>query len=294
LKLTKLRSLLLLVILPVSSFCQLTADGVSISFFAGGINYQGDLNPNSFTLSHARLLAAVTAKIKINKYVSWRLGVAAGKIQAADRYNREYLQPRNLSFYTSIKEINTGAEIALTDETVRKFIPYLYGGFAVFHFNPWTRDIQGNKIYLQPLSTEGQGIAQYPDRKPYKLTQLAFAFGAGAKYAVSDFVNIGVEFSQRKTFTDYLDDVSSSFVDEQVLLDARGPKAVELAFRGDELPGNAAYPRAGEQRGTPTEKDWYYFLGITFEIKLSGIKNAINGFGNPLHGNYNTRCPRRF
>ena len=98
---------------------------------------------------------------------------------------------------------------------------------------------------------------------------------------------------QRKTFTDYLDDVSSIYVDQNILLQARGPKAVEMAYRGDELAGGQPYPNHGEQRGTPSEMDWYYFFGINFEIKFSAFarlfKNMNAENSSALH---NTRCPK--
>ncbi len=84
------------------------------------------------------------------------------------------------------------------DITKTRFTTYLYGGIAVFHFNPWAYDNDGNKIHLQPLSTEGQGVAAFPSQKKYKLTQLALPFGAGIKYAVSDKVNMVLNSASEK------------------------------------------------------------------------------------------------
>lgn len=259
----------------------------TISVFVGIIDYQGDLNPNSFTFKHSNLTAGITFRKPINRWISARGGFNIGKIEAADRYNRDYLQPRNLSFYNTISEVNLGAELNVLDISTKYFTPYVYGGIALFHSNPWTYDNDGMKTFLQPLSTEGQGL--YPEQKPYDLYQLALMFGGGFKLALSNSVNIGIEFSQRKSFTDYIDDVSTHYVDFDVLLQAKGAKAVELAYRGDELPGGMqAYPQHGEQRGTPSEMDWYYFIGTTFEIRISSIKRpAMN-----IHGAYSQRCPR--
>ena len=171
------------------------------------------------------------------------------------------------------------------------FSPYVYGGLAVFHFNPWTYDNSGAKTYLKPLSTEGQGLSQFPKQRPYNLTQFAFAFGGGAKVAITDCINIGIDFSQRKTFTDYLDDVSSMYVDRNVLFQTKGQKAVELAYRGGELPGGQAYPGHAEQRGTPSEMDWYYFFGLTTEIKLHCLGNLFRSLGRN-RSIASQRCPR--
>ena len=184
----------------------------TIALFTGTINYQGDLNPNSFTFSHSNFATGLVFRKPLNRWFTFRAGVSIGKIEAADRWNRDYLKPRNLSFTTNIKEAYAGLEVNILDISSKRFTPYIYGGLAIFHFNPWTTDNSGIKTYLKPLSTEGQGLAQYPKQKPYKLTQFALPFGIGGKFAVTPSINIGIEFSLRKSFTDYIDDVSTFFV----------------------------------------------------------------------------------
>jgi hypothetical protein len=262
----------------------------SISIFTGLINYQGDLNPNSFTIGHSKFAGGISIRKPLSRWFTARAGVTIGHLEAADRFNRDYLKPRNLSFYTTIKEAYAALEIDFLDINKSRFTPYIYGGFAVFHFNPWAYDDAGQKVYLKPLSTEGEGIAAFPTQRPYSLTQFAIPFGVGVRYAVNDNINIGFEFSDRKTFTDYLDDVSSFYVDYQKLLAARGPKAVEMAYRGiPTATANASYPQHGEQRGTPSEMDWYYFAGLTFEIKLNAVSNIFHGMGSK---DFHQGCPR--
>jgi hypothetical protein len=264
-----------------------------LGLFVGKMNYQGDLNPSSFKFSHSKPTVAFNIRQSFNRWLSLKGGVAIGSIEGADRYNRDYLQKRNLSFYTTIKEASLSVETSLLDLSTTRFTPYVYGSFSLFHFNPWAYDNSGKKTFLQPLSTEGQGLSQFPKQKSYKLTQLNVGFGVGARYAINDNMNIGVEFSQRKTFTDYLDDVSSIYVDKNVLMQAKGPKAVEMAYRGDELPGGSAYPNHGEQRGTPSEMDWYYFFGINIEMKFSALKKLFGDLNNENSSViHNTRCPR--
>lgn len=268
---------------------QETDKSFSLSLFTGVINYQGDLQPGSFTFSHSNFAAGLSIRKPLNRWITARAGINYGTITAADSWNRDYLKPRNLSFTTTIKEAYAGLELTVMDISTKKFTPYIYGGIAVFHFNPWTRDNAGAKTYLQPLSTEGQGLPQYPEQKSYQLTQLAIPFGGGVRYAVSDAFSIGIEFSQRKSFTDYIDDVSTHYVDRDVLLQAKGAKAVELAYRGGQSPaGSPLYPAHGEQRGTPSEMDWYYFVGLTSEIKL----NALSGLFRNGKSVASQRCPR--
>ena len=242
-------------------------------------------------------MASLVLRKPLTYWLSWRVGASIGQIEAADKYNRDYLKPRNLSFYSGIKEIYTGFDIYMFDLSTKRFSPYVYGGIALFHFNPWTYDNDGKKVFLKPLSTEGQGLSQYPSQKPYRLTQIALPFGIGAKYALTECMNIGIEFSQRKTFTDYLDDVSSHYVDENILLQEKGPLAVSLAYRGDELQNGSPYPSHGTQRGTKTEMDWYYFLGVTIEMKISCLKSVFNQWGGGdkhSFSSYQNRCPVNF
>ncbi len=288
-KTRKTLCVIFLLLLYKNSFSQDLDKSTSISLFTGAINYQGDLNPNSFTFKHSNFAAGLLLRKPLNRWFTLRAGFILGKIEAADRWNREYLKPRNLSVVTNIKEAHAGMEVNVLDMAASRFTPYLYGGLAVFQFNPWTYDNAGNKTYLKPLSTEGQGLSQYPEQKPYNLVQFALSFGGGAKFAISDAICIGIEFSQRKTFTDYLDDVSSHYVDRNVLLQERGEKAVELAYRGGQSPGGMPqYPLHGEQRGTPSEMDWYYFFGLNTEIKLHSLGNLFHGTKTVA----SQRCPR--
>jgi hypothetical protein len=136
-------------------------------------------------------------------------------------------------------------------------------------FNPSTKDSAGTKVYLQPLSTEGQGF--YNGRKKYSLQQFSIPFGAGVRFSVSPNIRLAFEIGMRKTNTDYLDDVSTSYVDQNTLLANRGQLAVDLAFRGDELKTGLSYPAGGSQRGKVENKDWYYFSGFILSIRLPSI-----------------------
>jgi hypothetical protein len=160
--------------------------------------------------------------------------------------------------------------------------PYVFGGVAVFHYNPYAYDSLGNKQFLKPLSTEGQGLAQYPGSKPYKLTQFAIPFGGGIKFRISQNTVLSYEVGLRKTFTDHLDDVSGPYVDQFTLAQERGLKAVEMAYRGGEVKGgNTTYPADGTVRGGPKYKDWYYFTGFTLYI---GLNSRGSGFGSRRKG----------
>ncbi len=261
----------------------------TISVFTGLMNYQGDVKPNNFTMAHSNLAVGVTIRKPLTRWISLRAGYNQGTISGSDSWNTDDLKPRNLSFTTDIKEAYAGIEINILDMSSSRFAPYVYAGLAFFHFNPWTVDKNGEKVFLQPLSTEGQGMTGYPQSKPYKLTQMCIPFGGGARFMVLDGINLGVEFNQRKSFTDHIDDVSGAYVDPTDLLQQRGIKAVELSYRADELPGSRPiFPAKGEKRGTPTEMDWYYFLGLTLEAKIS----TLGGLFRFNKSHFVQKCPR--
>lgn len=286
---TQLTALLLLFVF--ASFGQEDDRSWRLGVFGGAASYQGDLQPNSFSFSQSNYMISAWVRKSVSNRVSLKAGLSSGKLGAADSNNREYLKPRNLSFETKFTEGFLILDYTMFDLSKTKLSPYGYLGLSIFKYNPFTYDQKGSKIYLKPLSTEGQGLPQYPDRKEYSLTQKALAFGGGLRYALNEHLLLSIDAGQRKTFTDYLDDVSSSYVDPTVLLAEKGPKAVELAYRTDEYFGNTSSPYHGEQRGTPKEMDWYYYLGLSAEVKLEVIGASLNRISFPKKRRYNTRCP---
>jgi hypothetical protein len=251
--------------------------------YVGLANYQGDLQGKRFTFSNSGAALGLGLSYDIsNKFVV--RGVATYlNVQGDDKYNTTGtgIFYRNLNFKSHVLEAQLALEYNFLDLTERNFTPYIFAGVAAFHFNPYSYDSLGNKVLLRPLSTEGEGLTAYPDRKPYNTKQLAIPFGGGLKFVLSDRVQLSVEVGLRKLFTDYLDDVSTSYADSATLLAAKGPTAVAFAYRGNELHGAPAYPAAGSQRGNPKIKDWYYTTGIHISY-LFGAGNGRSGKGNHL------------
>jgi hypothetical protein len=278
------RPILLLLTIISSVIC--SAQNLHLNLFAGIANYQGDLQGKRITLNQSQPAFGLGASYDLtNKFIA-RAGFMYGKVGGTDQKNTSAkgIEFRNLSFKSTIMEFHLGVEYNLFDLSYRDITPYAFAGAAVYHFNPYTRDAAGNKTFLKPLSTEGQGLSQYPDRKPYNLTQFAVPFGVGVKVYMSERLQLGIELGLRKLFTDHLDDVSTNYVDSATLAAARGPKAVELAYRGDEVSGGPGYPADGAQRGNSKYKDWYYFSGlrVIYTINTGKNKNGNNGTGCPV------------
>ena len=216
--------------------------------------------------------------------IGLRLEANFGKLSAYDsvlknvtdiaraRYNR------NLSFRTNITEVAAVAEFhplfAFIDWTARdadppRLSPYVLGGISYFTFNPQA-NLNGRWVDLQPLSTEGQGFAEYPDRKPYKLNSLAFPLGAGVKYELSSLFNIRAEFMYRPTQTDYIDDVSTTYIDKSLFANYHaGNRLVNAVLlsdrnRGEYLPQTLP----GKKRGNSKDKDNFFSFNIKIGIGI--------------------------
>jgi uncharacterized protein DUF6089 len=274
-----------LLILPALSNAQ---QRIHITAFGGFANYSGDLQTKRLTLDQSHGAFGLGVKYDLTNHFSARAAFSFGRLEGNDKKNEGLLKARNLNFQTNVAEGNLMIEYTLLDLSERRFSPFAFAGVAVYHFNPFTYDTLGNKINLQPLGTEGQGLTQYADRRPYNLTQFAIPFGAGLKLRVSDNVVLSYEIGLRKLFTDYLDDVSATYVDEALLRQAHGQKAVEMAYRGGELKGgDPAYPADGTVRGGKF-KDWYYFTGLGISIGIGRGNGPFQG-GRSKYGN--TGCP---
>lgn len=257
--------------------------------FIGGANYLGELNSGVYKRTKPAL--GLSLNYEVSDRVMLRSQFSFAKVEGADKFTNSDFQKvnRNLSFQSNIAEFSVIGELTTFNLYSIRWSPYAFGGIALFHFNPYTTDSSNNKTYLQPLGTEGQGIATY-GRKAYSLTDFAIPFGGGIKYVVNENIRIGLEVGLRKLFTDYLDDVSSTYADEQDLLAAHGPTAVSLSYRGDEAPGgNSNYPSKGTLRGNDKKQDWYYFTGlhVTFRLGSGYGKTAANRYKRGLD------CPHK-
>jgi hypothetical protein len=268
----------------------LSAQRLHIGVFGGLAAYNGDLTDKYFPKKVTNGAIGITANYELKDQIMIRAGLTYSVVGGADRFSDDTaLRNRNLSFETSILEFSLIGEYYLFNLYDRRYSPYIFGGLAVYHFNPYAYNGSAGKIYLKPLSTEGQGLSGYPNRTPYALTQAAIPFGGGVKFAVNDDLRIGLEVGLRKLFTDYLDDVSSAYADPGDLLAAKGQLSVDMSYRGDDLSGGSlVYPSKGATRGSEKNKDWYYFFGIhlTYRLGAGSGSGIFGGGGNKRYG-----CP---
>lgn len=278
--------LLLCLLLPTFALAQRHHE---MGIFGGTSSYYGDLQQNLFPSEGYRAAGGLTYKYFMHPNVGLRFGATYASLYGADSNSKvPAIKNRNLNFQTNLIEFHGGLEVNMipVDIDEFKFSPYLFAGLALFYYNPYTLGANDEKIYLRPLSTEGQGMKQYPGRRMYSLVNVGVPLGAGLKVFVGKTVMLSTEIGFRYTFTDYLDDVSKTYVNMDTLFRYKGKQSVDLSFRNKELPNwDGNYPNDQFVRGDNMKKDWYWFAGINVAI-------YFEAFGNTERYK-KTRCPRR-
>lgn len=173
---------------------------------------------------------------------------------------------RNLSFRSRIADVQLAAEVhplffkQYEEGQAPYWSPYLVAGIGFFSFNPEAK-LNNNWHYLHPLRTEGQGFAEYPDRKQYSLTQFNVPLGIGIKYEVTPSINARLELVHRFLFTDYLDDVSTEYIDPALFTSYLSPGQAALA---QQLHDRRITTIKDVQRGDPKDNDAYF----TIQLKI--------------------------
>jgi hypothetical protein len=296
-KTSKARNLLFIVfLLSMVGRTSVTAQHFDFGYEYGFSSYFGDLAPFAAVPSMAKSSSSKGYYFGYgNKNITIFANYTVMEIFADDR-NAEFENrvQRNLSFKSPIIEYGLTAEVSILNlfsRDYRRLQPLIITGVNVFYFNPYTI-YQGERIDLRPLATEGQGTSEYPDRELYSLTQISIPLGVGVKYELTDKLWIGAGAKLRMTFTDYLDDVSTTYADPEVLAAYNGSLSAELAYRGDELDPSRSV-EVGSIRGNPSENDWYmttYFtVGLRFkEEKTQRRRRPRTG---RIKSNRKIKCP---
>jgi opacity protein-like surface antigen len=249
-------------------------NNVEVGILLGQTNYVGDMTESRF--QEMNFAAGLMLRYNPNYNFSLRGNIFYGKISGADKnFSNEELRKRNLDFTSPLLELSGQLEWnilgfdALGTKGKKGFSPYVFAGLGIFKFNPKTK-LNGNWVELQPLGTEGQGTTPLQARKKYALTQVSLPFGMGIKFRLAPRFVVGIEYGMRFTFTDYLDDVSLTYVNPQILQAQYGDNSRILANRSGEDKGPYDIITAkGQQRGDNKDRDWYNFLGLSLSYTIN-------------------------
>ncbi|GAA0533527.1 type IX secretion system protein PorG [Chitinophaga japonensis] len=247
-----------------------------LGFSVGGAQYFGDLNTGG-ALNTIKPTVGIFYRKYLNDYIGVRAHFRVSQLGYSDVYNtNEFQRRRNLSFNSQVYELDLQGDFnffRFEPGSYRyRFSPYFTGGVGLFHFNPYAY-LDGQRYDLQPLRTEGQGSAQYPDRKPYGLVSYAFLLGGGFKYNISRSVNIGLELLYRFTQTDYLDDVSKTYAGAALFPPKpNGENTVAYLLQDRSYATGDPIGVAGRQRGNSRDKDQFVSLEFTISILFTSYR----------------------
>lgn len=250
---------------------------IEFGLVGGGMNYIGDLN-NQSLFGKVNLGYSAYVRYNFNNRWALRVGGTYGHLEGG---NPDYIERRNLCFSSPLYEGHALMEFNFMPYGLKgeefNWTPYLFVGLGFFGFNPQAEFLnplteEMEWFDLQPLGTEGQGSSLYPDRLPYSRFQMMMPFGLGFKFKPCEMLTLGFEYGFRKTWTDYIDDCSLTYVGSELLEQMHGQVAAGLADRTSEVIPD--YENAiGIKRGDDSLNDWYSFfnLYITFRFdKLFG------------------------
>lgn len=246
----------------------------------GSGHYFGDLNTKA-KLNRPKIAAGIFFRKNFGNYIAARVSANFAQLGYSDVYNTHnpVLQQRNLSFNSNVWELALQGDFNffrfLPGDPEFNFTPYVTLGVGIFAYDPYAF-LGGEKYYLRTLGTEGQGSAEFPDRKPYSSMAISIPFGVGVKYAFNERFNIGFELLHRFTTTDYLDDVSktypgaSAFTPIPPATDNSTNPAFLLSDRSYEL--GTPIGIKGRERGISTNKDQFVTAMIYLTFNLQSYK----------------------
>jgi len=256
---------------------------VGATDFVGELGGANKIGSTSFSLRDFDIKAVRPAVqigyiYRFSEYFAWRSSFDYQWLSGNDKYTSEiFRRNRNLNFRTATYGLSSS--LVFLYEIKQKghhynlrgvkgwrwwaVTPYIQAGIGGIYFNS-KGNLNGSWYPLRPLCTEGQGIVA--TRKKYSPVQFVIPLGIGIRFKIGQQWEIGLEYDQTITFTDYLDDVSTTYFDEQALLENKGDLAVAMANPAlDKTPGVGLYSstRPGQQRGDPRDNDHFISLNLT-------------------------------
>ncbi len=206
-----------------------------------------------------------------NRSIELRTNINYVSLSADDKYSEELSRKlRNLSVKTNVFEFIPSLKVNFlrkmsksTAMPPKKKISQIYTclGVGFIYFNP-KAEYQGKLYSLKGMKTEGQGLVG--GAKPYSGFSLIIPVTVGFQNEIKKGSFLFYEFTLRKCFTDYLDDVSTVYYDNDKLKSANGDLSAELADRNLGSQNNTF----GTNRGNPKNKDNYFTFTLGYKKAL--------------------------
>jgi hypothetical protein len=224
---------------------------------------------------------------RFHPYFATTTSICVFNLKGDDKYSEEAIRnARSLHFRALAIELQQrlefifystekfGARYNLPGSKVKKNRNeqyYVFGGLGMCYFNPQAQFKDGNWVNLRPLKTEGQ-------KKAYSPVTLTIPFGLGFRVGVGRSYRVGLEVSYVKTFSDYMDDVSTVYADPTSF------STETAAYFSNPAIGNPWFA-PGNQRGDSKHKDAYYHLNLIITKNITyrdyGRQRSRNGGVKP-------------
>jgi len=268
-------------LLTIMSFCLVATQAQTLEaysheaeygFSVGLGHYFGDLNTAN-KINRPKFAGGIFYRKQVNNYVGIKVSGNYAFLAYSDKYSSNPTERlRNLSFNTNVWEMSVSGDFNffkfVPGFEEYSFTPYVSLGIGVFSFDPYAY-LGGQKYFLRPLGTEGQGSPLYPNKKPYSPIAMSIPLGVGLKYALNQNTNIFGEISYRFTSTDYLDDVSGTYAPDAFPLLPNGQPSVAFLLQDRSYETGSMIGIKGRQRGNSSTKDSFVTLqvGISFNIQ---------------------------
>ena len=230
--------------------------GWEVGGWLGTSFYYGDLN-NRMSIQKPGIAGGLNARYNYNTRISTMTSLSYGRIGAADENSpNTFEQNRNLSFHSSIFDFSAVMEFNFFNfihgSSDEFYTPYIFAGLSALHYNP-KAELNGTTYSLKSFGTEGQSLGS-----EYSSISGSIIVGGGWKWDINYSYSINIFARYHNAFTDYLDDVSKTYPDFNILLDNRGQTAVDLSDRS--LMEGIGVP--GRQRGNSSDSDSFFFVGV--------------------------------
>ena len=270
------------IILATASFNKLKAQYDSfvregeIGAAVGLGHYFGDLNTRA-NITHPKFSAGAFFLKQFNNYIGLKVAANYTQLGYSDRYSDNLTQKRrNLSFNTSIWELSVSGNFNFFNyypgAEGYNYTPYISLGVGVFSYDPYTY-LGGQKYYLRPLATEGQGNAAFPERKSYGTMALCLPIAVGMKFSLTEDINMFAEIGYRFTNTDYIDDVSTTYAGSSAFPNlTNGQPSAAFLLQDRSYETGTPIGIKGRQRGNSQQKDAYLISQIGVSFNLSSYR----------------------
>lgn len=247
---------------------------IVVSAGTGTASYYGELRNPGSAFQAPKLNLEFGLEYKFHPRFSAKSMLTMFQLKGDDRKaDNPERERRNLRFVSDNIELAFVGRAQLFEDAPRYYQRrawngYAFLGFGFLWYNPKAdlpaTDWSGNPV---PNAGSNVGLRQYQTEGiAYGNVGLVVPVGLGMIFRVNPWFNIAVDGGYRFTFTDYLDDISTTHPGVSAFSD---PVAAALSDRRNELDLPAA--PAGTKRGSPNANDGYFILNIKVEYYLQSL-----------------------